>query len=1009
MKKGFAMLIVLLLLLSVHALGDELYTTSGGVINGYTGTETVVTVPCEIDGEKNPVLGSAFYQNQTITSLTVSEGIVALDQSAIYWNSELTELVLPDSLALINDYNVYSCAKLESVVVPANVRYIGAHSFYACDVLHSVTFLGKAPVISSDAFMFLADDAVIYVPDDCYDDYRAQISEEISVQTSGHPAQEGAAAADAAEFTFDAQSGTLLGYNGSAATLVIPSDIEGAPVKTISENFLSAAMDAVKVVVLPEGLEVIGDRAFNSTQLLAIFYPSTLREIGEEAFNWSNLCRIFYHHDNHVEKIGVRAYAYSNQPMYLELPEGIKFIEEEAFQGKNFENLILPASIERIAVNAFPRATWLKKMYFKGSEMPEIDPDAFSGCKDSLANVYIAWDATRDQLQKAQEVFAGLNLTNCTVWRTNPADAGLCYVVGQYGYGATYVNGYMTSYSESLSDVSVPEAYDNVNIIGLGEGVFRDCQTIRSFYPHHRGWFTTIGKEAFANSSVQFVEMFDSITTIESGAFRGCTGFTEMTFPVDLVSVAADAFEGCTGLQTVKIDCDPNVLPGDLFIGCPLKTVIISSDLTPANAGRMRIRLGMPEDVQLIGPDGHEISFDLEVGYSEEGNWQAKPTDVTAVQSDPMRGAVTLTWKAGAKPDAFETFALKDGKNDPVMLALSDFTYDEENDLYTAVLPMEEGNHKLTLCTVRLDGDECVFGAESKAVNAKVAVKWKKSKASFKATQVSEEVVHLSIKPVTGIDRYQIQLYAVDEKGKLESEPLRTTTVEETEVDITGLENTWHYAFLVSSALDNEVGAPSKPVKLKMKRLWATAPKIVSAEVAPDRPVVTLTVSYTSVPDGFTVLDGKVDVTDKTTVKSMADGTAELQVKSSLGNHKLTVIPYHASDVGAKSNAKSVKVSVEKMAVKLKLEKPVQTTADSFGGDVSLTWTLKGEADGFIVYEVIDKQLVELTDAVVNESGMTVHAEAGKHTYAVAPYWTIDGENWVGTAVNANAIKVAVE
>ena len=72
-------------------------------------------------------------------------------------------------------------------------------------------------------------------------------------------------------------------YDGSPI-LVIPSEIDGQTVTAIAaEGF--AGLEDVTTLVLPETLEIIGDRAFeNCTRLRGVYIPDSVESIGESAF-----------------------------------------------------------------------------------------------------------------------------------------------------------------------------------------------------------------------------------------------------------------------------------------------------------------------------------------------------------------------------------------------------------------------------------------------------------------------------------------------------------------------------------------------------------------------------------------------------------------------------------------------------------------------------------------------------------------------------------------------------
>ena len=66
--------------------------------------------------------------------------------------------------------------------------------------------------------------------------------------------------------------------------LVVPSEIAGVPITTLSENCFSGCKD-LTTVILPDSLLTIGDGAFyGCTSLRGIFIPASVQTIGKDAF-----------------------------------------------------------------------------------------------------------------------------------------------------------------------------------------------------------------------------------------------------------------------------------------------------------------------------------------------------------------------------------------------------------------------------------------------------------------------------------------------------------------------------------------------------------------------------------------------------------------------------------------------------------------------------------------------------------------------------------------------------
>ncbi len=71
----------------------------------------------------------------------------------------------------------------------------------------------------------------------------------------------------------------------------------------------------------------------------------------------------------------------------------------------------------------------------------------------------------------------------------------------------------------------------------------------------------------------------NSVTSIGSSAFSGCTGLTSVTIPNSVTSIGSYAFYGCTGLTSIEIPYSVTSIGSSAFEGCSGLTKIGISDL----------------------------------------------------------------------------------------------------------------------------------------------------------------------------------------------------------------------------------------------------------------------------------------------------------------------------------------------------------------------------------------------------------------------------------------------
>ena len=657
MKRSLiSVLSLLMLVLCIPALAESTdwnYDANYAILRGYDGAGGDVVVPAEIDGFTVDVIGINVFKSDTITSLTLPETVLELRSNAVASCEKLTSVTLPQSLVVINRMNFFGCNALSEVTIPASVRYIGDTSFRFCDALRKITFEGVCPAIDMDCFSVLPDDAVAYVPDDQLEAYTAAFENAgstVSVQPSGKNAvlvENNGYVED--EFDFDASTGTITSYNGYATYLAIPETIGGAPVKAIGpEAFARHAYLAF--LELPEGLESIGDSAFYNCETLGrVRFPSTLKTIGSNAFY--NAYKSSVLELTSVESIGDYAFYFAGLKGSLELPEGLKSIGENAFEActNMGANLYLPSTLESIGSNAFKGDYNIQYIVLESPIAPMLGENVFAGC-DYLYDIDLYAHGTRQEMQQWQAYVDALGLP-CRVWRAQDPTAQ-SPEKGAY----QYENRVLTEYTGTKTRIHPHLTVSKEPVVGLGDGVFKDSQTIEYFSVAHNDEFTTIGAESFMNSSLREVDLFDSVTTIGARAFANCAQLETLTLPDSLTTIGEGALDGLTGLKKLVIKCDPALIPAGAFANMPnLSEVTVESGAIPAHMFE-----GSGVTALTLGAGVTEIG---EKAFAGTALNAAELTNVTVIGAGAFEGSalerVRLSASASVGERAFANTKLK--------------------------------------------------------------------------------------------------------------------------------------------------------------------------------------------------------------------------------------------------------------------------------------------------------------------------------------------------------------
>lgn len=131
------------------------YVTSGD--KEYKGDITIPST-VSINGRTMNVISiapRAFYQNDKLLSITLSDGITSIGDEAFYCCTLLNNITLPKTLSSIGIYYYasqgvfYGCQSLKSIIIPDGVKCLERRTFRGCSNLVSIS-LGRGVEVIND-------------------------------------------------------------------------------------------------------------------------------------------------------------------------------------------------------------------------------------------------------------------------------------------------------------------------------------------------------------------------------------------------------------------------------------------------------------------------------------------------------------------------------------------------------------------------------------------------------------------------------------------------------------------------------------------------------------------------------------------------------------------------------------------------------------------------------------------------------------------------------------------
>ena len=381
----------------------------------YSGSDTEVIIPSELGGKPVTEIGIfAFALCDSLTEVTIPEGVTSIGNAAFSGCSSLTEVTIPKSVTSIGDSAFYNCDALKTV-------YYGG----------SQTDWGKIS-IGSDNDPLLKAEIIC------------------AIQESNGFA-----------YTVTGDEATITGYTGSAKNIVIPSELGGKPVTAIADKAFYGYR--TPNIYIPKTIKAIGEYAFartvSSDEFRFICYEGTEKEWaniavqeGNEELDpeyaddtpWFRLyeCNLsgdmvyqasddaatlvcYFGADSKVDipaelggkpvtEIGEWAFAYYSSLTEVTIPEGVTSIRAFAFRScSSLTKAIIPEGVTSIGKGAFLSCRSLTEVTIPKS-VTSIGELAFYGC-EALATVYYGgtqedWDALKKNIGEDNDPLLNANI-----------------------------------------------------------------------------------------------------------------------------------------------------------------------------------------------------------------------------------------------------------------------------------------------------------------------------------------------------------------------------------------------------------------------------------------------------------------------------------------------------------------------------------------------------------------------------------------------------------------------
>ena len=235
----------------------------------YASTATEVVIP---DGVKT--IASGAFEYIPLSSVVIPNTVTTIGDYAFYY-TEITNINLPSNVTLIGEY-AFSDNYISEILIPGSVKVIKNCAFYNSG-LSSVTILNGVEKIEESAFES-NNIASLTLPN--------------SINSLGNRVFNDNMLPDEQAFIYarnldgSIDNKTIISYGGAKKSdVTIPSSVIIIGEDAFNYTNLTS-------VILSNSVKVIGKRAFSNNNLKSLTIPSSVTTIEESAFAWNRLTSI---------------------------------------------------------------------------------------------------------------------------------------------------------------------------------------------------------------------------------------------------------------------------------------------------------------------------------------------------------------------------------------------------------------------------------------------------------------------------------------------------------------------------------------------------------------------------------------------------------------------------------------------------------------------------------------------------------------------------------------------
>ncbi len=512
-----------------------------------------VYIPDTIDGYAVSEIGDTAFIEGAVTSVVYQGGSLRRIGYGAFSDCVRLESVNIDfsgnAKLTIDTYAFYGCSSLKEFVQYNGVtEYVGNQAFYACGQLTDAVLPGLRGV--GDGAFAGCHKLILQGLNSVDDSVNMNKYRDMGV--------------------FTTRAGLLIDTSDMRLVGLLPAMSDGSTEIVIPTGIQSIGEYAfvycdVESVHLTEDIREIRYAAFTQTGISEIQLPASLESIPDNPFflcdRLTNIAvsdqnKVFASLEGMLVSINdMRVIMYPNGLLTdgeARIPEGVRSIGDFALAFSAVRKVTLPDSLEAIGKSAF----------YKTEKLTEINiPDSVNEIMDNAFEMSALESVSLPDVEK-QGAFIFANCSNLA----NVVFADDFKTIGE---GMFYQ-------CANLTHVDMPEGLESIGIMAFAVTGLRDIVIPSGV--------KSVGDDAFAVTKIESVHISDAVARGKS-VFSYCTRLSDVSFESDVTQIGDDFFFNCTELKSVSLPASLEIIGNQAFKNTGLKQIELTDSLKSVGAG----------------------------------------------------------------------------------------------------------------------------------------------------------------------------------------------------------------------------------------------------------------------------------------------------------------------------------------------------------------------------------------------------------------------------------------